>query len=35
MKAKLDWGTHGTFSSAGGHKGATEAHETIKRLLSL
>lgn len=35
MKTQIDWGTHGTFSSAGGHKGATEAHETIKSLLRL
>lgn len=35
LKTQLDWGTHGTFSSAGGHKGAAEAHATLKRLLRL
>jgi DGQHR domain-containing protein len=35
LKTQLDWGTHGTFSNAGGHKGANEAHATLKRLLKL
>ena len=30
LKSKIDWGTAGTFSSAGGHKGAQEVHVVLK-----
>lgn len=35
LKAQIDWGTGGTFSSAGGRKGAGEVHSVLKGLLGL
>jgi DNA sulfur modification protein DndB len=35
LKTKIDWRTSGTFSSAGGHKGASEIHSVLKGLLGL
>lgn len=33
LKNAVDWGSHGTFANAGGHKGAKDAYLTLKELL--
>lgn len=35
LKSNVDWGRAGTFSDAGGRKGASTAHETLKRSLGI
>jgi DNA sulfur modification protein DndB len=35
LKTQIDWGTSGTFSLAGGHKGAQAVHTVLKGLLGL
>lgn len=35
LVGKIDWGTEGTFSDAGGQKGVKEAHATLRRVLAL
>lgn len=32
LKRDIDWGPSGTFSNAGGRKGAKQAHETLRRV---
>jgi DNA sulfur modification protein DndB len=35
LKEQIDWGTGGTFSSAGGHKGASKVYTILKEVLGL
>jgi hypothetical protein len=35
LRTQINWGTSGTFFSAGGHKGANEVHSVLKGLLGL
>lgn len=35
LKTQIDWGTNGTFSFAGGRKGAKEVHSILKGLIGL
>lgn len=35
LRGKVDWQSSGTFSDAGGHKGAKEAYKTLKGLAGL
>jgi DGQHR domain-containing protein len=35
LKSRIDWSNTGTFSSAGGHKGAAEVHTVLKGFLGL
>ena len=35
LKSQVDWGTHGTFRAAGGHKGAKQVHLALKGHLGI
>jgi hypothetical protein len=33
LRKHIDWSTHGTFSNAGGHKGAKEVHSILVKAI--
>ena len=35
LKERVDWSSNGTFANAGGHKGAKDAHQTLKGFLNI